>query len=190
MPSHVRFSVRHASHVQPAWNLLGMPSDDCSGARGGFRVRGYAITRAIVGVRGFIPAPAWHLRGVPWDDCGRCQRLSGDFPVAPACMPTWRVGDGINRPYFILPTSLHTSDFTLPTSYEACHRTCDLAVRDLSQPRRHSMPVAVATSETQQAAAVRNLLELAIGWLLGRSRYSVNVINPMWRADHSMVVIS
>jgi hypothetical protein len=47
MPSHVRFSARHASHVQPAWNLLGVPSDDCRGARGGFRVRGDAIARAI-----------------------------------------------------------------------------------------------------------------------------------------------
>jgi hypothetical protein len=47
MPSHVRFSVRHASHVQPAWNLLGLPSDDRSGACGGFRVRGDAIARAI-----------------------------------------------------------------------------------------------------------------------------------------------
>jgi hypothetical protein len=70
---------------------------------------------------------------VPWDDCGRCQRLSGDFPVAAACMPTWRVGDGINRPYFILPTSLHASDFIW----------------------RHSLPVALATVEPQLAAALR-----------------------------------
>ena len=37
--------------MQPAWNLLGLPSDDCQGACGGFRVRGDAIARAIVGVR-------------------------------------------------------------------------------------------------------------------------------------------
>ena len=42
-------------------------------------------------------------------------------------------------------------------------RTCDVAVRDLSQPRRHSMPVAVATVEPQHAAALRNLRGRAIG---------------------------
>jgi len=58
------YSVRHASHVQPAWNLLGSPSDDCSSARGGFRVRGMPSHVRFGGAR--IPRPQRHSMSVAW----------------------------------------------------------------------------------------------------------------------------
>jgi hypothetical protein len=103
MPSHVRFSARHASHMRtasplvchrmiagaheadsgceampshvrlggarfipaPAWNLLGVPSDDRLGARGGFRVRGMPSHVRFGGAR-FIPAPSVIPCRLPW----------------------------------------------------------------------------------------------------------------------------